>query len=121
MSTISKASRSSYENLNGMNKRTSKLANTSGDPHTNGFATKIKNGKSKPIHTESINGVNLEEQFKAACDAIQNLPKNGPFQPSNEMLLKFYGYFKQATSGPIKTSRPSMFKVVERFDLFILI
>lgn len=57
---------------------------------------------------------NLEEQFKAACDAIQNLPKNGPFQPSNEMLLKFYAYFKQATQGDCKTSKPSIFKVVER-------
>lgn len=39
----------------------------------------------------------LEAQFKAACDVIQNLPKNGPFQPSNELLLKFYGYYKQAS------------------------
>lgn len=38
----------------------------------------------------------------------------GPFQPSNEMLLKFYGYFKQATVGPCRTSRPGIFKVVER-------
>lgn len=56
----------------------------------------------------------LEDQFKAACDAIQNLPKNGPFQPSNEILLKFYGYYKQATAGPCKKARPSMFSVIER-------
>lgn len=56
----------------------------------------------------------LNDQFKAACDAIQNLPKNGPYQPSNEILLKFYGYFKQATEGKCKKSRPSMFNVVER-------
>jgi acyl-CoA-binding protein len=30
------------------------------------------------------------------------------------MLLKFYGYYKQAVSGPCNTSRPSLFKVVER-------
>ncbi len=30
------------------------------------------------------------------------------------MLLKFYGYFKQATEGECKKSRPSMFNVVER-------
>ncbi len=38
----------------------------------------------------------------------------GPFQPSNEMLLKFYGYYKQATNGNCITSKPSIFKVVER-------
>ncbi len=27
--------------------------------------------------SNSPNGTKLEEQFKAACDAIQNLPKNG--------------------------------------------
>lgn len=56
----------------------------------------------------------LEAQFKAACDVIQNLPKNGPFQPSNELLLKFYGYYKQATCGSCNNSKPSIFKVVER-------
>ena len=38
----------------------------------------------------------------------------GPFQPSNEILLKFYGYFKQATAGPCKKAKPSIFYVVER-------
>ena len=76
--------------------------------------------KSDPLKAENgkpLNGFksfDLEDQFRAACDAIQNLPKNGPYQPSNEMLLKFYGYFKQATSGPCQTGRPSMFNVVER-------
>lgn len=30
------------------------------------------------------------------------------------MLLKFYAYYKQATQGPCKTSRPAIYKVVER-------
>lgn len=30
------------------------------------------------------------------------------------MLLKFYAYFKQATIGPCRTTRPGIFKVVER-------
>jgi acyl-CoA-binding protein len=38
----------------------------------------------------------------------------GTFQPSNELLLKFYGYFKQATCGVCNKPRPGMFKVVER-------
>lgn len=72
----------------------------------------LNNKTTKPIN--GFKTFDLEDQFKAACDAIQNLPKNGPFQPSNEMLLKFYAYFKQASSGPSKTGRPSMFSVVER-------
>lgn len=42
----------------------------------------LKNGKSETINNNKpINGKvsksKLEEQFKAGCDAIQNLPKNG--------------------------------------------
>ena len=129
MSTItSKASRNTFQapstqpvqNANG-NIMTSKINGESRKAHTNGYVQENKNTvkvngpKSLDNSISSKkSGLNLEDQFKAACDAIQNLPKNGPFQPSNEMLLKFYGYFKQATSGPTKTSRPSMFKVVER-------
>lgn len=56
----------------------------------------------------------LRSQFETASNAIQNLPKEGQFQPSNETLLKFYGYFKQATVGACKKNRPSIFNVVER-------
>lgn len=77
--------------------------------------SKLTNGfKAHKTPELSTHPKNLEDQFKAACETIQNLPKNGPFQPSNEMLLKFYGYFKQATCGPCKSSRPGIFKVVER-------
>ena len=129
MSTVtSKTSRNTYESPLRQNRNVasnvSKL-NENGveNFHTqpNGFGKKIPI-KNKTNSVSSLSktppstnsALNLEDQFKAACDAIQNLPKNGPFQPSNEMLLKFYGYFKQATTGPCKTSRPSMFKVVER-------
>ena len=30
------------------------------------------------------------------------------------MLLKFYGYYKQAEFGPCNKSRPGMFQLVER-------
>jgi acyl-CoA-binding protein len=87
---------------------------TNGKVHANCAHGMSSNNKSNGKDSAKMKEPNLEIQFKAACDAIQNLPKNGPFQPSNEMLLKFYGYFKQATQGPCNTSRPSMFKVVER-------
>ena len=33
----------------------------------------------------------------------------------NETKLKFYAFFKQATTGPNKTKAPSKLKVVERY------
>jgi len=123
MTTLSsKKSPNTYETPLSHNRNvTSNATSLKENPHSNGYIKKTKTSLSQytphpttPLKPSQNGGLNLEDQFKAACDAIQNLPKNGPFQPSNEMLLKFYGYFKQATSGPCKTSRPSMFKVVER-------
>ncbi|CAI5672734.1 unnamed protein product [Oreochromis niloticus] len=37
---------------------------------------------------------------------------SGPFQPSNDMMLKFYSYYKQATVGPCNIPRPSFWDVV---------
>jgi acyl-CoA-binding protein len=56
----------------------------------------------------------LEEKFNAAVKAIQRLPSDGTFQPSNEMKLTFYGLYKQATVGPCKEPRPSMFYYIDR-------
>ena len=36
----------------------------------------------------------------------------GPYQPSNEMKLKFYGYYKQATLGPCNQPKPSFWDVI---------
>lgn len=51
-------------------------------------------------------------RFDAAVKVIKSLPPNGPFQPSNDMMLKFYSYYKQATVGPCSTPRPSFWDVV---------
>uniref|UniRef100_A0A8C3TK58 Acyl-CoA-binding domain-containing protein 5 n=1 Tax=Catharus ustulatus TaxID=91951 RepID=A0A8C3TK58_CATUS len=45
-------------------------------------------------------------RFEAAVKVIQSLPKNGSFQPTNEMMLKFYSFYKQATQGPCNIPRP---------------
>jgi len=102
-SSIKKIKPIAYKQMNG-----SHLHN---NQTLNGFKL---NGNNNNNNLEITYNPRLEEQFKAACDVIQNLPKNGPFQPSNELLLKFYGYFKQATQGSCNTSKPSIFKVVER-------
>ncbi|XP_016406612.1 acyl-CoA-binding domain-containing protein 5A-like isoform X4 [Sinocyclocheilus rhinocerous] len=54
-------------------------------------------GDNKPVY---------EQRFNAAVRVIQNLPSNGSFQPSNDMMLKFYSYYKQATQGPCNIPRP---------------
>ncbi|XP_062847203.1 acyl-CoA-binding domain-containing protein 5A isoform X3 [Trichomycterus rosablanca] len=53
-----------------------------------------------------------EQRFNAAVKVIKNLPSNGSFQPSNEMMLKFYSYYKQATQGPCDTPRPGFWDPV---------
>ncbi|KAF2349662.1 Acyl-CoA-binding protein ACBP [Trinorchestia longiramus] len=53
-----------------------------------------------------------EEKFRAAVNVIKGLPKDGPYQPSNEMKLTFYGLYKQATEGPCTEPKPSFYQVV---------
>uniref|UniRef100_A0A3P8U496 Acyl-CoA-binding domain-containing protein 5 n=1 Tax=Amphiprion percula TaxID=161767 RepID=A0A3P8U496_AMPPE len=51
----------------------------------------------------------LEAKFAAAVKVIRSLPEEGPFQPSDDMMLMFYSYYKQATMGPCNIPRPSGF------------
>ncbi|XP_072297192.1 acyl-CoA-binding domain-containing protein 5-B-like [Eucyclogobius newberryi] len=51
----------------------------------------------------------LEETFNAAVKVIWTLPEDGPFQPSDDMMLMFYSYYKQATLGPCNVPRPTGF------------
>lgn len=37
---------------------------------------------------------------------------SGPFQPSNDMMLKFYSYYKQATAGVCNIPRPGFWDAV---------
>eukprot|EP01137_Pigoraptor_chileana_P009290 Opistho-2@57314 len=55
-----------------------------------------------------------EERFNIAVNAVQNLPKDGPFNPTNEQKLKFYSAFKQATEGPCDKPKPSFWDVVAK-------
>ena len=59
--------------------------------------------------------MDLEKKFTAAVGVIQNLPKDGSFQTSNEMKLQFYAYYKQATAGPCSGVRPGFWDLVGRF------
>ncbi|KAJ8245942.1 hypothetical protein GJAV_G00261950 [Gymnothorax javanicus] len=54
-------------------------------------------------------------RFRAAVDVIQNLPKNGSYKPSYEVMLRFYGLYKQAVCGPCRHSRPGFWDPVGRY------
>lgn len=56
----------------------------------------------------------LEEQFNAAVEIIQNLPKEGPIQPSVDDKLKQYALFKQATIGKCNIPQPYMIQIESR-------
>lgn len=55
-----------------------------------------------------------EEKFNAAVNVIRNLPKNGSYQPSHDLMLKFYSYYKQATEGPCNDPKPGFWEVVKK-------
>ncbi|KAJ8364487.1 hypothetical protein SKAU_G00133180 [Synaphobranchus kaupii] len=54
-------------------------------------------------------------RFRAAVDVIQNLPKNGAYRPSYDVMLRFYGLYKQAVCGPCRVSRPGFWDPVGRY------
>ncbi|XP_051529858.1 acyl-CoA-binding domain-containing protein 4-like isoform X2 [Myxocyprinus asiaticus] len=56
-----------------------------------------------------------QRRFQAAVDVIQSLPKNGSYRPSYEVMLHFYGLYKQAVCGPCTVSRPGFWDPVGRY------
>lgn len=58
--------------------------------------------------------VSVQERFQAAVNVIKGLPKNGPYQPSNSMMLKFYGLYKQATEGQCRQRKPAFWDVINK-------
>ncbi|RZF47642.1 hypothetical protein LSTR_LSTR009526 [Laodelphax striatellus] len=58
--------------------------------------------------------MSYERKFKAAVNVIRNLPKNGSYQPSHDLMLRFYAYYKQATEGPNTSPKPNFWEVVKK-------
>lgn len=52
----------------------------------------------------------LTKQFEATVDFVQN--GEGNINPSNDLKLKLYALFKQATEGDVTGSKPGMFDFV---------
>lgn len=56
----------------------------------------------------------IEQRFQAAVDKVRNAPDDGPLKPSNDLKLKMYGLFRQATDGDVSGKRPGMLDLVNR-------
>ncbi|KAL7857106.1 hypothetical protein SRHO_G00160050 [Serrasalmus rhombeus] len=65
--------------------------------------------------TAQTEGEDCQRRFQAAVDVIHNLPKNGSYRPSYEVMLRFYGLYKQSVCGPCKVSRPGFWDPVGRY------
>ncbi|PKU31726.1 acyl- -binding domain-containing protein 5 isoform x1 [Limosa lapponica baueri] len=46
---------------------------------------------------------------------LENEDRLGSFQPTNEMMLKFYSFYKQATQGPCNIPRPGFWDPIGRY------
>lgn len=66
-----------------------------------------------PIMAETA--LDHQRRFQAAVDVIHNLPKNGSYRPSYEVMLRFYSLYKQALCGPCKVPRPGFWDPVGRY------
>lgn len=66
-----------------------------------------------PAMAEAV--VDHQKRFQAAVDVIHNLPKNGSYQPSYGVMLRFYSLYKQAVCGPCNVARPGFWDPVGRY------
>ncbi|XP_070707763.1 acyl-CoA-binding domain-containing protein 4 [Pempheris klunzingeri] len=66
-----------------------------------------------PAMAEAV--LDHQKRFQAAVDVIQNLPKNGSYRPSYEVMLRFYSLYKQAVCGPCTLPRPGFWDPVGRY------
>jgi acyl-CoA-binding protein len=57
----------------------------------------------------------LENEFKKIVAQVRNAPPDGPFKPSNELKLRMYALYRQATDGDVKGKRPGLMDPVGRF------
>lgn len=67
------------------------------------------------IQSPGADGQDLSQRFEEAVAKVKNAPANGPLKPSNEMKLKMYALYSQATKGDATGARPGAFDMVGRF------
>jgi acyl-CoA-binding protein len=60
-------------------------------------------------------GEDLGQRFRAAVEKVRTAPPDGSFKPSNELKLKMYALYRQATDGDVRGKRPGMLDLVARY------
>ncbi|XP_028989660.1 acyl-CoA-binding domain-containing protein 4 [Betta splendens] len=68
-----------------------------------------------PVPAMAELAVDHRKRFQAAVDVIHNLPKNGSYRPSYDVMLRFYSLYKQAVCGPCTVPRPAFWDPVGRY------
>ncbi|XP_017293402.1 acyl-CoA-binding domain-containing protein 4 isoform X1 [Kryptolebias marmoratus] len=68
-----------------------------------------------PVPAMAQPAVDHQRRFQAAVDVIHNLPKDGSYRPSYEVMLRFYSLYKQAVCGPCIVPRPGFWDPVGRY------
>ncbi|KAF8558186.1 Acbp from Moniliophthora Perniciosa [Imleria badia] len=56
--------------------------------------------------------LSVQGKFDKAVKYVQELPKDGPYQPDQDTKLKYYAYYKQGTIGDVNTTRPGLLDFV---------
>jgi pimeloyl-ACP methyl ester carboxylesterase/acyl-CoA-binding protein len=57
----------------------------------------------------------LRQRFEQVVAKVRSAPPDGPFKPSNELKLKMYALYRQATDGDVQGKRPGMLDIVARY------
>ncbi|PIO23399.1 hypothetical protein AB205_0119940 [Aquarana catesbeiana] len=71
---------------------------------------------SLPVSLTTDGGGSTREPIRKSAGVLTSwAPWTGSFQPSNEMMLKFYSFYKQATQGPCNIPRPAFWDPVGRY------
>ncbi len=68
-----------------------------------------------PAGTPPADTAELEARFEAAVEQVRQAPADGPFKPDNELKLKMYALYRQATDGDCTGKRPGLTDPVGRF------
>ena len=68
-----------------------------------------------PAAAPAGGGDSLRQRFEQAVEKVRTAPPDGPFKPSNELKLKMYALYRQATDGDVQGKRPGMLDVVARY------
>lgn len=90
-------------------------------PEIAAFLQEVREGMLAPGAEPRVEGAaavdeaELHQRFEHAADKVRNAPAAGPVNPSNELKLRLYAWFRQARDGDVQGKRPGVFDVIARY------